>query len=87
MKSAKQRVLSRRLTTSPCVPPWRGHAAGGGKYPGHRVVQLRARENRGHVTKTPPVMSTFPLLNNVAICPALAVVMLPVAVNIPVTGS
>jgi uncharacterized membrane protein len=37
--------------------------------------------------QTPPVMSTFPLLNNVAICPALAVVMLPVAVNIPVTGS
>ena len=35
----------------------------------------------------PPAMSTFPLGNNVAVCPYLPAVMLPVAVNVPVAGS
>jgi uncharacterized membrane protein len=35
----------------------------------------------------PPTMSTFPFCNKVAVCPLLAVVILPVVVNFPVTGS
>ena len=32
-------------------------------------------------------MSTFPLGNNVAVCPALDMVMLPMAENVPIPGS
>jgi hypothetical protein len=39
------------------------------------------------LTPFPPTTSTCPLPNNVAVWPALAVVMLPVAVNVPATGS